>query len=568
MFGWTGRTIIANLSSQSITESRTGSKQAREYLGGRGLGIKLMSELANPTVDPFSSDNILVFATGPLTGTTVPMSGHYSIITKSPLTYTIFDSNAGGHFAKSMKSAGIDALVITGRSEIPVYLSIYDEDVDIVDADHLWGKDTRETTSVLKEKGNVACIGRAGEKKVRFANFVNDNLYSSGRGGHGAVAGSKNLKAVVVKGTNDTLIAEPEYLDKAVFNSQRLLQSNPVTSKGLSVYGTSVMVNVLDHLDILPAMNFREKKFQDAGSISAEKLSRTYESTKTPCDACPLGCRRVLENGSPLPDYDALWAFGPAVGNSDLESIVKANDLCYLDGVDPISCGATIASYLENSGQVPDPSMLVQKVSEISQGSSLLGNGSLSVLSDQGKKDLSMTSKGLEMPGYDPRGILGLALAYATSNRGACYQSAFMIGPEVLGKPIMLDRLVLNGKPSFVKLYQDFAAVLDSAVMCPFASFALSENDIATLLSAVTGISYSSQDLLNVGERIWNLERLFNLQAGFTCNDDTLPQRMFSSDGIPEAEFKRSIINYYRLRGWDDFGVPHTDKLKQLGITP
>ena len=568
MFGWTGRTIIANLSSQSITESRTGSKQAREYLGGRGLGIKLMSELANPTVDPFSSDNILVFATGPLTGTTVPMSGHYSIITKSPLTYTIFDSNAGGHFAKSMKSAGIDALVITGRSEIPVYLSIYDEDVDIVDADHLWGKDTRETTSVLKEKGNVACIGRAGEKKVRFANFVNDNLYSSGRGGHGAVAGSKNLKAVVVKGTNDTLIAEPEYLDKAVFNSQRLLQSNPVTSKGLSVYGTSVMVNVLDHLDILPAMNFREKKFQDAGSISAEKLSQTYESTKTPCDACPLGCRRVLENGSPLPDYDALWAFGPAVGNSDLESIVKANDLCYLDGVDPISCGATIASYLENSEQVPDPSMLVQKVSEISQGSSLLGNGSLSVLSDQGKKDLSMTSKGLEMPGYDPRGILGLALAYATSNRGACYQSAFMIAPEVLGKPIMLDRLVLNGKPSFVKLYQDFAAVLDSAVMCPFASFALSENDIATLLSAVTGISYSSQDLLNVGERIWNLERLFNLQAGFTCNDDTLPQRMFSSDGIPEAEFKRSIINYYRLRGWDDFGVPHTDKLKQLGITP
>lgn len=567
MFGWTGRTIIVDLSSHSITESRTGAKQAREYLGGRGLGIKLMSELANPTVDPFSSDNILVFATGPLTGTTVPMSGHYSIITKSPLTYTIFDSNAGGHFAKSMKSAGIDALVITGRSEIPVYLSIYDEDVDIVDADHLWGKDTRETTSVLKEKGNVACIGRAGEKKVRFANFVNDNLYSSGRGGHGAVAGSKNLKAVVVKGTNDTLIAEPEYLDKAVFNSQRLMQSNPVTSKGLSVYGTSVMVNVLDHLDILPAMNFREK-FQDAGSISAEKLSQTYESTKTPCDACPLGCRRVLENGSPLPDYDALWAFGPAVGNSDLESIVKANDLCYLGGVDPISCGATIASYLENSGQVPDPSMLVQKVSEISQGSSLLGNGSLSVLSDQGKKDLSMTSKGLEMPGYDPRGILGLALAYATSNRGACYQSAFMIAPEVLGKPIMLDRLVLDGKPSFVKLYQDFAAVLDSAVMCPFASFALSENDIATLLSAVTGISYSSQDLLNVGERIWNLERLFNLQAGFTCNDDTLPQRMFSSDGIPEAEFKRSIIDYYRLRGWDDFGVPHTDKLKQLGIMP
>ncbi len=566
MFGWTGRTIIVDLTSHSITESRTGAKQAREYLGGRGFGIKLMQELAYPTVDPLSPENLLVFAAGPLTGTTVPMSGHYSLITKSPLTHTIFDSNAGGYFGKGMKSAGIDALVISGRSEIPVYLSIYDEDVDIIAADHLWGKDTRETTSILKEKGSVACIGRAGENKVRFANFVSDNLYFSGRGGHGAVAGSKNLKAVVVKGTNDPLIAEPENLEKAVFNAQRLLHSNPVTSKGLSVYGTSVMVNVLDHLDILPAMNFREKKFQNARSISAEKLSQTYESTKTPCDACPLGCRRVLENGLPLPDFDALWAFGPAVGNSDLESIVKANDLCYLDGVDPISCGATIASYLEISGEGIDPGMLLQTVSDISGGSSLLGDGSLSFMRSHGEKDLSMSSKGLEMSGYDPRGMLGLALAYATSNKGACHQSAFMIGPEVLGKPVILDRLVLKSKPSFVKLYQEFAAVLDSAVMCPFASFALGESDVAALLSAVTGISYSSQDLLKMGERIWNLERLFNLRAGFTCEDDTLPQRMFSSDGIPEAEFKKAIADYYQLRGWDEFGVPHVDKLKQLGI--
>lgn len=566
MFGWTGRTIIVDLTSHSITESRTGTKQAREYLGGRGFGIKLMQELAYPTVDPLSPENLLVFATGPLTGTTVPMSGHYSLITKSPLTHTIFDSNAGGYFGKGMKSAGIDALVISGRSEIPVYLSIYDEDVDIIAADHLWGKDTRETTSILKEKGSVACIGRAGENKVRFANFVSDNLYFSGRGGHGAVAGSKNLKAVVVKGTNDPLIAEPENLEKAVFNAQRLLHSNPVTSKGLSVYGTSVMVNVLDHLDIFPAMNFREKKFQNARSISAEKISQTYESTKTPCDACPLGCRRVLENGLPLPDFDALWAFGPAVGNSDLESIVKANDLCYLDGVDPISCGATIASYLEISGEGIDPGMLLQTVSDISGGSSLLGDGSLSLMRSHGEKDLSMSSKGLEMSGYDPRGMLGLALAYATSNKGACHQSAFMIGPEVLGKPVILDRFVLKSKPSFVKLYQEFAAVLDSAVMCPFASFALGESDVSALLSAVTGISYSSQDLLKMGERIWNLERLFNLRAGFSCEDDTLPQRMFSSDGIPEAEFKKAIADYYQLRGWDEFGAPHVDKLKQLGI--
>ncbi|WP_370574656.1 aldehyde ferredoxin oxidoreductase family protein [Methanomethylovorans sp.] len=565
MFGWTGRTIIVDLSSHSITESRTGVKQAREYLGGRGLGIRLMHEFADPLVDPLSPDNPLVFATGPLTGTAAPMSGHYSLITKSPLTHTIFDSNAGGHFGKAMKYAGIDALVITGRSEMPVYISIYDEDVELIAADHLWGRDTRETTLALKEKGSVACIGRAGENKVRFANFVSDNLYSSGRGGHGAVAGSKNLKAVVVQGTNDPLIAETATFEKATESAQRLLQANPVTSKGLSVYGTSVMVNVLDHLDILPSMNFRGN-FHDLGSISAEKISKDYRSKKTPCDGCPLGCRKVLEDGSPLPDYDSLWAFGPAVGNNDLESIVMANDLCYVDGVDPVSCGATIASYLEMSGEGIDPALLLQKVSEISHGRSSLGEGSLSYMSSQGVKDLSMSSKGLEIPGYDPRGMLGLALAYATSNRGACHMSAFMVGPEVLGKPVVLDRLVLQGKPGFVKLFQDFAASMDSVVMCPFASFALSEGDVAALISAATGVSYSPDDLLRTGERIWNLERLFNLGAGLTYQDDTLPRRMFSSGGILEGEFEKAIAEYYQLRGWDSLGVPTTSKLEQLGI--
>lgn len=567
MFGWTGRTIFVDLSSHSVTESRTGVKQAREYLGGRGFGIKLIYEFADPDVDPLSPDNPLVFATGPLTGTAAPMSGHYSITTKSPLTHTIFDSNAGGHFGKAMKYAGIDALVITGRSDTPLYLSIFDEDVELISAEHLWGKDTRETTLALKEKGSVVCVGRAGEKKVRFANFVSDNLYSSGRGGHGAVAGSKNLKAVVVKGTNDPLIADPKAFEKAIASAQRLLQANPVTSKGLSVYGTSFMVNVMDHLDILPSMNFREQNFHYAGNISAEQLSVSYKSKKTPCDNCPLGCRRLLENGSPIPDYDALWAFGPAVGNTDQESIVKANELCYVNGVDPISCGATIASYLEISGGKMDPAHLLQTVSEISQGISSLGEGSLSYMIKQGVKELSMSSKGLEIPGYDPRNISGLALAYATSNRGACHMSAFMAGPELLGKPVGLDRFVLQGKAGFVKLFQDLAAVIDSVVLCPFVSFALSEGEIASLISAATGVSYSSEDLLRVGERIWNLERSFNLRAGFTCEDDTLPKRMFSKGGISEGEFKRTIAEYYQLRGWDSLGVPTTGKLEQLGMT-
>ncbi|MGB3908372.1 MAG: aldehyde ferredoxin oxidoreductase family protein [Methanomethylovorans sp.] len=566
MFGWSGRTIIVDLSSHSVTESRTGVKQAREYLGGRGFGIKLMHDFADPGVDPLSSDNPLVFATGPITGTMAPMSGHYSIITKSPLTHTIFDSNAGGHFGKAMKYAGIDALVITGSSDIPIYLSIFDEDVELISAEHLWGKDVRETTLALKDKGSVACIGRAGEKKVRFANFVNDDLYSSGRGGHGAVAGSKNLKAIVVKGTNDPLIAEPRSFEKAITSAQRLLLANPVTSKGLSVYGTSFMINVMDHLDILPSLNFRERGFHHGDNISAEKLSATYKGKSMPCDNCPLGCIRLLENGSLLPDYDALWAFGPAVDNVDMESIIKANDLCYVNGVDPISCGATIASYLEMSGEKIDHARLLQTVSDVSQGISSLSEGSLSYMITQGAKELSMSSKGLEMPGYDPRDISGFALAYATSNRGACHMSAFMAGPELLGKPVVLDRFVLQGKAGFVKLLQDLAAVIDSIVLCPFVSFALGEGEIASLVSAATGVSYSSEDLLRVGERIWNLERLFNLRAGFTHEDDALPERMFSNGGISEEDLKKAISEYYQLRGWDNLGVPTTSKLEQLGI--
>jgi aldehyde:ferredoxin oxidoreductase len=255
------------------------------------------------------------------------------------------------------------------------------------------------------------------------------------------------------------------------------------------------------------------------------------------------------------------------VGNTDQESIVKANELCYVNGVDPISCGATIASYLEISGGKMDPAHLLQTVSEISQGISSLGEGSLSYTIKQGVKELSMSSKGLEIPGYDPRNISGLALAYATSNRGACHMSAFMAGPELLGKPVGLDRFVLQGKAGFVKLFQDLAAVIDSVVLCPFVSFALSEGEIASLISAATGVSYSSEDLLRVGERIWNLERSFNLRAGFTCEDDTLPKRMLSKGGISEGEFKRTIAEYYQLRGWDSLGVPTTGKLEQLGIT-
>lgn len=565
IFGWTGRTVTVDLSSQSVYESRTNIRKARNYLGGRGLGVKMMSELVDPRVDPLQENNLLIFATGPLTGTSIPMSGHCSLITKSPLTKTIFDSNTGGYLGKALKAAGIDLLIIKGKADAPIYLYIYDEDIEFISAQHIWGKNTRETTKILQEKGNVACIGRAGELQISFANLVSDNLYSTGRGGHGAVAGSKKLKAIVVKGTNDSLIANQRNLQNAVSHTKNLLMSNPVTSKGLAAYGTSVIVDVLNYLDILPALNFREIN-RSIDSVSTEKLFKDYISEKTPCIECPLGCKRIMADGNPMPEYDALWAFGPGVGNQNIETIVKANNICYLDGVDPISCGATIAAHIEKTGHLLSSDELIHMVSNITQGRNLMGKGSRAYLQELEAENLSMSSKGLEMPGYDPRSIKGLALAYATSNKGACCMNSLMIGPEVFGKPFGLDRLTLSNKSDVVKQFQDLMAVFDSLIMCPYAGFALDEGNIASFMTSVTGIEYTATDIMIAGERIWNLERMFNQKAGFTPKDDSLPNRLFSEDGISKDDFEQVIRKYYKLRGWGSDGIPTDKKLKELGI--
>lgn len=565
IYGWTGRTVTIDLSLQSVNESRTNIRKARNYLGGRGLGVKLMSESVDPNIDPFDEKNLLIFATGPLTGTQIPMSGHYSLITKSPLTKTIFNSNVGGSLGKALKAAGIDILIIKGKADDPIYLYIYDEDIEFISARHIWGKNTQKTTAILENKGKVACIGKAGEKKVNFANIVSDYFYSTGRGGHGAVAGSKNLKAIVVKGTNESLIADQVYFKKTISHVKKLLQTNPVISKGLSVYGTSAFINVLDHLDILPANNFKEK-YTNIDTIAAETLIQKSSTNKISCTNCSFGCGHFMLDGHPLPDYDALWAFGPALGNHNLETIIEANDICRLNGVDPITCGATISAYIEKIGHDFSTSELIEIIDNITQGKSPLSQGSLSYLRSIQADNVSMSSKGLEIPGYDPRGILGLALAYATSNSGASHMNNLMIGPEVLGKPFKINRLELNTKPSIVKQFQDLVAVIDSVVLCPYAGFALNEIEIASLMTAVTGVTYTATDLMHAGERIWNLERLFNLQAGFTYEDDTLPDRMFSDDGINKDEFQNAINEYYKIRGWNKQGIPNETKLKDLGI--
>ncbi len=565
MFGWTGRTVIVDLGDSSVTETKTKKSYAEQFIGGRGLGCRLMEEFADAEHDPFSPDNPLIFTTGPLTGTSTPMSGHFTVTCKSPLTSTIFSSNAGGHFGAELKFAGIDALVIKGKAERPVYLNIYDEEVEILPAEHLWGKNTAETTALLEMKGKVACIGKAGEKLVSMSNIINDRMYSSGRGGHGAVAGSKNLKAIVVKGTNVVQIAEPEAFEEAVEKTNRLLVANPPASKGLQKYGSSAFTDLFDYMGVLPTHNFGEKKFSGAEKLSGELINKNYKIRQAPCYACPVGCRRTSEDGRPVPDYDSIWAFGPNIGNDDMELIREMDSLCFDYGLDPISCGASIAAYMEvNLWMKMDE--VKGLILEIGNGRHDVCKGSQAYLCSVEKEEYSTSVKGLELPGYDPREMAGMAIAYATSNTGGSHLSAFMAAPEIMGKTVLLDRNSFNGKAALVQHFQNLTAAIDSLVMCPFSMLAIGEVELATLLSHATGKEYSAEEMLLVGERIYNLERLFNLKAGFSAKDDILPERFFAKDGIDREEFEESISDYYHFREWDDAGIPEEEKLSELNI--
>ena len=567
MQGWTGKTVIIDLKDGKITKTRSDLSTLHSYIGGRGLGVKLYYDLITPDIDPLSPDNILIFTTGPLTGTQVPLSGRHVMVSKSPLTGTIFDSSSGGFFGKELKFAGIDALIIRGSADEAVYISIQDDEIDIHPAKNLWGENVRKCTEDLSKKGSVACIGRAGERLVPLANVMNDYFHACGRGGLGAVMGSKKLKAIVVKGTRKPEISDEIRFEKVRTEALHLIKAG---SRGLSTYGTSALLNLMNYQKILPTGNFRKNEFGNAFKVSADFIKENYDIKGHACYNCTIACKHIIKNGAfsgyEIPEYETLWSFGPDNNNADLEAIIKVNRLCNDYGIDTISAGSTIAAYAEIMGEdVKELAEIVKKIGENEGLGKELGNGS-KALSNLRGKDVSMQCKGLELPGYDPRGLLGMALAYATSNRGGCHTRAYMAGPEVLGRPKKVDRLTFLGKADMVKKYQDENASLDSLVLCLFSTFTISKEIFADMLSAATGVDYSKEEYLKCGERIWNLERLFNNKAGFSRRDDTLPERFFENGGINKEEFDKSLDEYYLERGWDENGVPAKDKLVELGI--
>jgi aldehyde:ferredoxin oxidoreductase len=589
MHGWMGKVVKIDLSSGKQEPVEIGDDLRRRYLGGRGLGVKLYTQLCDEKTDPFSEENALIFLTGPLTGT-VLTGGRYQIVSRSPLTTTICDSSSGGTFGAALKRTGLDGIVVVGKADKPVYLLITDDGIQIKDAAHLWGKDTQATKKALLDehssKACVASIGPAGENRVLFAAVMNDKDRAAGRGGMGAVMGSKNLKAVVVNGTRNIPVADPDGLKELNAILDRLVDKNPVTGKSLQVLGTSVLVNVINAHGMYPTENFRRGVFNDAEGTSGEKIAETILKARSACYRCPIACGRATKTSSQEgegPEYESVWAFGAQLAVNDLMAITEANYRCNELGLDTISCGNTIGCAMELSelGALPekiawgDAGRMKQLVEDIAYQRGLgaeLALGSKRLSEKYKRPELSMQVKGMELPAYDPRGVQGQALSYATSNRGGCHMRAYIIGPEILGQPCFVDRFSTAGKAEIVVLFQDISAFVDSALLCRFLQFALGVDTFARMLNLVTGLDFSEEEVIAIGKRIYTLERLFNAKAGFGRKDDTLPPRLLNEE-LEEGASRNRLVKldemldqYYRLRGWDENGKPKEETVQNMQI--
>ena len=599
MYGWIGQLLRVNLSSGEAKVEKLDPVLARDYVGARGLASKILYDEIDPRVDALAPENKLIFMTGPLTGTTAISGSRYNVVTKSPLTGTIAASSSGGYFGGELKYAGFDGIIFEGRAAEPVYLWIEDGSFELRPAGELWGKNVPETEDAIRAatcpNAKVACIGPAGEKLVRFACIMNDKHRAAGRSGVGAVMGSKNLKAIAVRGHGGVKVADGAAFREAVLAAMAKIKANDVTHGGLPAYGTGVLVNIINAHGGLPTRNFQTGVFPGAEKISGEALAANYLVRKKGCLACPVACgRATLVPGGPYaghgegPEYEAQWSLGADCGIDDLSAIVKANFLANELGYDPITFGSTLACAMElyEKGYLPagdtevplefgNAAVMVATARQVAYREGigdLLAEGSYRLAERYGHPELSMTSKKQEYPAYDPRAIQGIGLNYATSNRGGCHVRGYTIASEVLGIPIQTDPLTAEGKAALDKAFQDLTALVDASGICLFTTFALGAPDVVSMLAPATGVDYNEESGLLVGERIYNLERLFNFAAGLTKADDTIAPRLLE-EPMPEGPAKgktsslaQMLAEYYQVRGWDQEGRVTAATRERLGL--
>jgi aldehyde:ferredoxin oxidoreductase len=590
---------------------------AQDYLGQRGLATKYLAEEIDPTCDALGPDNKLIMATGPLTGTMASTGGRYSVITKSPLTGLVACSNSGGFIGAEMKNAGWDMIIFEGQSPEPVYLYVEDDRAELRSAAAIWGRSVWEADEILHKTHQdpqlrIACIGRSAEAGCLYAAVVNDLHRAAGRSGVGTVMASKNLKAVAVRGTLGVgNIADPKGFMAAVNAGKQVLADNAVTGQGLPTYGTQVLMNVINGMGAMPTRNMREVQFEGAEKISGEAMHEPRASDGKPnlttnagCFGCTIACGRISTvdkghfsvknkpeywgNSGGL-EYEAAWALGSDTGVDDLDALTYVNFLCNEDGMDPISFGATVAAAMElfeagaitteHTGGIDlgfnraDTLVTLAELTARGEGFGRdIGLGSKRLCEKYGMPDLSMTVKGQEFPAYDPRAIQGMGLAYATSNRGACHLRGYTVASEVLGIPEKTDPLVTEGKAGLVKAFQDATAAVDSSGLCVFTTFAWSMENIAPQVDAACEGDWGVDRMLEVGERIWNLERDFNMRAGMTADQDTLPKRLLKeAANVGPAQGRvndldQMLPEYYALRGWTADGRITPETRARFGL--
>jgi len=614
---WTRNVLRVNLTKGSVTTESLNMQWANDYLGQRGLATKYLVEETDPSVDALSPENKMIMTTGPLTGTMASTAGRYSVVTKSPLTGAIACSNSGGYFGNEMKNAGWDMVILEGKSPKPVYLYIENDKAELISAEDLWGKSAWETDELIHAKHQdplvrVAVVGRAAEKGCLYSAIVNDLHRAAGRSGVGTVMASKNLKAVAIRGTLGVGgISNAKEFFKATQDGKKVLAENAVTGEGLPALGTQVLMNVINEVGALPTRNHQEVQFEGASKISGEAMLEVRESdgkanltTNGACFGCTIACQRIstvdkdhfsvkdkpeYHGNSGGLEFENAWSLGTDCGVDDLDAVTAANFLCNEDAVDPISLGATIAAAMElfEEGAITvkdtggmelkfgSAEALIWATEVTVRGEGFgkdLGMGSKRLCEKYGRPELSMTVKGQEFPAYDPRGIQGIGLAYATSNRGACHLRGYTVASEILGIPEKTDPLETDGKAGLVKAFQDATAVVDSAGICVFTTFAWSLEDIAPQIDAACEGDWSAERCLVVGERIWTMERDYNLAAGITAKDDTLPKRLLkdaAKTGPAEGranDLHKMLPEYYEVRGWTPDGVPTDETRSRLGL--
>jgi len=599
--GYVGKTLRVDLSRKKISSEDLNTQWARMFIGGKGLGAKYLFEELKPNTDPLSPENVMIIMTGPLTGTTAPCASRYAMFTKSPLTGAFLDSYIGGYLGAELKFAGFDAVIIKGKAEKPVYLWITDGKAEFRDAKDLWGLDIHETEKRIKEdledkEVKVAAIGPAGENLVKMACITVDLYRHAGRGGAGAVMGSKKLKAVAVRGHQGVSVPK---IEDFIALCQEITKKDVLTADNewAKIDGTPGFLRMVQEAGILPTRNFQMGVFEHVNKIDEVALKEKILVRRRACYGCPLGCGNLTQvKHGPFagtvvegPEYETLAMAGANCYISDLEAIAKYNLLCDQLGLDTISTGDAIAFAMEcyergiitmkdtnglelTFGNVEAYIEMPRLIAYRKSIGNILAEGVRRAAKKIGKGSgrFAVQVKGLEYPGYDPRGSIGMALAYAVSDRGACHLRAWPANSEAFGD---LDPFTTEGKAQLVIDDQNLYSVKWSLVVCDF--YAIGYSNIARLCSAATGWDLEEKDVKIIGERVWNLTRLFNVRDGLSRKNDTLPERI-SKDQLKRgraeghvvsiADFNIMLDEYYKLRGWDEEGRPKEAKLKELGL--